>query len=351
MARSPRSRRRGALAGTVLAAAVLLCASSPAAVGVTVTPKSVCTITDQGLRELSGLAADGENWYAVNDGGNRIDIFVLDRACSVRRVLTAPIDPYDVEDLARSADGTLWLADTGDNRLRRDTVALHKVTRDGHATLYRLTYPDGPHDAEALLLDRSGVPHVVTKHALGQSEIYRPASALRSPGPTPLEKVGEVTISPTTTTGGPVGGTGTVLVTGGAVSADGTVIALRTYTDVYLYSAPDGDVLAALRRDPVRAALPNEDQGEAIAFEPDGTLLSAGEGVDQKVRAISGAADLVAHAPHTTLPRPDGATGEGDGDHSGPTNDADSPAMPVLAVALMAATALLLVLGKRLRRR
>ena len=64
-----------------------------------------------------------------------------------------------------------------------------------------------------------------------------------------------------------------VLVTGGAVSADGHVMALRTYTDAYVYSAPDGDVLAALKRTPVRVPLPGEKQGEAIAFQPDGTLV------------------------------------------------------------------------------
>ena len=45
---------------------------------------------------------------------------MLDRKCQVQRVLTDPADPYDVEDLARTADGTLWLSDTGDNRGKRE---------------------------------------------------------------------------------------------------------------------------------------------------------------------------------------------------------------------------------------
>ncbi|WFR71472.1 hypothetical protein P9209_21400 [Prescottella defluvii] len=79
-------------------------------------------------------------------------------------------------------------------------------------------------------------------------------------------------LGPAHTPGGPVPVGGSTLVTGGAVSADGTVAALRTYTDVYLYSAPDGNLVRALTTTtPVRVALPNQPQGEAIAFTPDGT--------------------------------------------------------------------------------
>lgn len=256
-------------------------------------PRPLCAISDERLTEVSGLVSDGAHWYAVNDGGSRLEVYVLGRDCAVRRVITAPVDPFDVEDLARAPDGTLWLADTGDNRLQRDTVALHALTPGGSATLYRLTYPDGPHDAEALLLDRTGVPYVITKNILGESEVYRPVGRLDSPGPTPLKKVAELSLAGTDTPGGPVGRIGSVLVTGGAVSADGTVVALRTYTDAYLYPAPDGDVVAALKREPVRVPLPGEDQGEAIALEPDGTLLSVSEGLRQPVRAVTGATALI----------------------------------------------------------
>lgn len=253
-----------------------------------------CTVSDGRVTELSGMASDGKNLYVINDGGDEVRVFVLDSDCAVRGVVESGLDPYDPEDLARSGDGTLWLADTGDNSHRRRTVALIAVTPSGHATLYRLTYPDGAHDAEALLLAQGGMPYLVTKNPLGRSGVYRPARSLTSPGPTPLRKVGSVSVGPTDTPGGPLPAEfGSVLVTGGAVSADGTVVALRTYTDAYLYPAPDGDVAAALRRTPERIPLPGERQGEAIAFEPDGTLLSAGEGEGQPVAAVADAAARV----------------------------------------------------------
>jgi hypothetical protein len=273
-------------------------------------PETVCTITDPRITELSGLVSDGPHWYGINDGGTKIQVFVFGRDCRVQKVITNSTDPFDVEDLARSPDGTLWLSDTGDNNKVRQTVALLAVTPQGRSTLYRLTYPDGQHDTEALLLDRSGVPYLVTKDVLGEAKIYRPQGRLASPGPTPLENVGSVRIQATDTPGGPVGALGSVLVTGGAASADGTVVALRTYTDAYLYPLADGDVLAALKRTPVRVPLPDQKQGEAIAFEPDGTLLSGGEGAGEPIRAVRGTLALVPNADTPLAGGPVGASSE-----------------------------------------
>jgi len=318
-------------------------------------PTETCRIGDKRIAELSGMAADDDHWYAVNDGGSRISVYVLTRDCRVDRVITNRTDPFDVEDMALAADGTIWLADTGDNGKSRATVALHKVTEDGRATLFRLSYPDGQHDAEALLLGRDGVPHLVTKSPFGPALVYRPAGPLTSPGPTPLVRVGEVRLSSTATPGGPTtvpSAINSVLVTGGAVSADGGVVALRTYTDAYLYPAPDGDVVAALARQPARVPLPNEPQGEAIAFEPDGTLLSASEGTGQLVRAVPDAVDLVG-APRDTEPArgSDAAPAERDAAADGnPAGPSGLPTLSGIGVAAVVVLGLLVYLGRRGRR-
>lgn len=290
------------VAGSLATVMALTLAWPPGLAQAAPTPRQLCTVDDERLAELSGLAADGQHIYAVNDGGSALEVFVLDRKCAVQRSVTGDTDPFDIEDMALAADGTLWLADTGDNGKQRDTVALHRLAPDGTASLHRLTYPDGQHDAEALLLDRKGVPYIVTKHVLGRSAVYRPEGELASPGPTRLEQVAEVNIAATRTMGGPVGAASSVLLTGGAVSKDGGTIALRTYTDAYLYAAQGGDVVAALAGKPVRIPLPDEEQGEAIAFTPDGALLSASEGVGQPVTAIADATALVTAPPVSKRP-------------------------------------------------
>ncbi|OZM74657.1 hypothetical protein CFN78_05025 [Amycolatopsis antarctica] len=323
----------------MLAAVSVVAAATtvPAASAEPPAPRTVCTVDDPRLAELSGMVADEDHVYAVSDGGTRIEIVVLGRDCARQRVINAETDPFDVEDLARGADGTFWLADTGDNRKRRETVALHAVTPDGAATLYRLRYPDGAHDAEALLLDGAGVPYIVTKNVLGGSGVYRPVGPLSSPGPVDLEKVGSLDIESTDTPGGPVGSAGSVLVTGAASAADGSVVAIRTYTDAYLYAVPDGDVLAAFGREPVRVPLPGERQGEAIAFAPDGALLAASEGAGEPLRSVPEAAALA-----TARSAEDGDTPEGSPEPAGAGEAASAdgagiPALPAAVISVLVA--------------
>ncbi|MFC4858503.1 hypothetical protein [Actinophytocola glycyrrhizae] len=305
--------------------------ATPAAHAQVPAPVPACTVTDPELGELSGLVADDEHWYAVNDGGTAATVYVLDRDCQVQDVLTAPLDPYDVEDLALGQDGTFWLSDTGDNDGDRDTVALIALTPAGETTLYRLTYPDGRHDAEALLLDPAGTPYIITKSPLGTAAVYRPAAPLTSPGPTPLQHVMTVRLSSTDTPGGPVPGVvGSVTVTGAAASRDGTAIALRTYTDAYLFPMKDGDVVGAFSSEPVRVPLPNEVQGEAIAFQPDGSLVSASEGVGQPVTVVAGAARLVAPKPPPETAKPEGAANISES----PPDEEGLPVIPAAAVTI-----------------
>ncbi|VVJ16783.1 Uncharacterised protein [Amycolatopsis camponoti] len=293
-------------------------------------PETLCTVKDSRIGELSGLVSDGSKLYAINDGGSKVQVFVLGRDCKVQKVLTDKTDPFDVEDLARTSDGRLWLSDTGDNKKGRLTVALLEMSPEGKLTLHRLTYPDGQHDTEALIMDKAGTLYLITKDILGEARVYRPSGPLASPGPTNLEKVGTVRLSETDTQGGPVGSFGSVLVTGGATSADGSVVALRTYTDAYVYPAPDGDVLAALQRTPVRIPLPGEKQGEAIAFDPDGTLLSGSEGVGEPIRAVRGAAALAASAPSTDGKPTSSASGGSASDSGG------VPVLPAAGIAVAA---------------
>lgn len=343
----------------LLAACWLFGAAAPGALSAAdnpPVPKPLCTVTDPRLTELSGLASNGRRWVAVNDGGDSVEVFVLNRDCSVRRTIDAPLDPYDVEDLAFGPDGSVWLSDTGDNNRDRDTIAMIKVTPSGDTTLYRLTYPGGPRDAEALLLDHRGMPYVVTKSLSGVAEVYRPASAMRSPGPTPLQRVASVRLRATGTQGGPVSGfIGSTVVTGGSVSPSGTVVALRTYTEAYLYRAPNGDIPAALRHKPVHIALPNEVQGEAIAIEPDGTLLSASEGRRQPVRAVRGAVALLPQpAPADKPGQPAGRGGRDavarDADGSGKGQGLDTGPAIVVAAGVTGLIMLAVQGLKRLRR-
>lgn len=283
------------------------------------------------------MVSDGVHHWVIVDGGRRAQVLQLGADCGVQAVIAGDVDPYDVEDVARAPDGTFWLADLGDNDHSRPTVAVITLTPAGQAHLYRMSYPDGPHDAEALLLGNDGAPLVVTKEISGVAGVYRPDGLLVEPGPTPLRRVGEVRLPASDTVGGPVGATGSTLVTGAATGPDGRLAVLRTYTDAWLFPAPDGDLLAALGRPPVRVPLPGEPQGEAVAITPDGTLLSGSESLPGKpgqLRAVAAATALVA----TEAPAPDPAAAPA-------TAAADSKVSTLQGVLVALFLAVVLVFG------
>jgi hypothetical protein len=136
--------------------------------------------------------------------------------------------------------------------------------------IHRLAYPDGPHDAEALLLSGDGTPVIVTKDPIGY--VYVPSAPLQANNrePVKLRKVGAFTPEKTGTPSRFLS-LGWLAITGGAVSADGTKALVRTYTDAYEFDVTGGDVAKAVTSSKPRITpLPNEPKGEAISFAPDG---------------------------------------------------------------------------------
>jgi hypothetical protein len=247
----------------------------------------LCRIAEPALAEISGLVTTKQGYVAVSDGSqsdnSMLEVFDLNSRCQVTQRHTFQQDPYAPEDLAITSDGTLWVADTGDTELQRDRVALWKISPDRTTvTIYRLTYPDGKHDAEALLMQPDGKPVIVTKDldGGGVSGIYIAKTPLKADDSVPLTKAGELKLSNTGTGGNRFGVVGQKLVTGGTVSADGKRAVVRTYADAYEWKVSNGNVVAALTKGkPFRTPLPGEPQGEAIAISQDAkTYVTASEG-------------------------------------------------------------------------
>ncbi|MFV2125209.1 hypothetical protein ACFHWS_11760 [Micromonospora sp. LOL_013] len=249
-----------------------------------VTPgEPVCEITDERLREISGLVATAGGYVVVNDStetDSNERVFFLDSSCDVANAIQYPTPPLDPEDLAISPDGqTLWIADVGDNPTadeRRERIALWSLPVDGSAqpVIHRVSYPDGPHDAEALLIANDGTPLIITKET-GPSGLYRPVEQLRSDNddPVPMERVGELEL-PTTSTPNLFAAAGRLTVTGAARALDGSRIALRTYADAFEWDLPaDGDIVTTLTTERPRATPLTDPFGESIAYSTDGTTF------------------------------------------------------------------------------
>ncbi|MDG4780244.1 hypothetical protein O7614_11395 [Micromonospora sp. WMMD961] len=283
----------GALLTGVVAPAVVLTPAAGAA-AVVLTPAAgapaigapVCQIRDDRLREISGMVATDDGYVVVNDGADdeaRRRIFFLDQRCAVVRAVSYPSRPRDTEDLAVGRDGTVWVADIGDNDRSRTTVGVWRLAPGAEQpVLHRMTYPDRPHDAEAVLLDADGQPLIITKGGSGTVFLYRPTTALRPGATTPLAPAGQVVL-PTTSTSNPFSFLGRGVVTGAATAPDGRRVVLRSYADAFEYDVPDGDVVKALTSGTPRTTpLPDEPQGESITYSRDGgSLLTVSESADQ----------------------------------------------------------------------
>jgi hypothetical protein len=219
--------------------------------------------------ELSGLVLSqthrGVLW-THNDSGNSARLLAI----SARGRLLGELDVsgaenVDWEDIA-TAHGHLYVGDIGDNLGQRTDVAVYRVSErslSGSAPGERATlrYPDGAHDAEALLVDPStGALVIATKSLNGTSRLYVADHPIFG-GLTELRSAGEVHLG------------NALQVTAGDLSADGRTVVLRTYDRAFVWSLRRGESLvSAMRRRPCTATadLLVEGQGESLALTRDG---------------------------------------------------------------------------------
>jgi len=262
-------------------AAVVALIGIPAAGG---PPDVRCSLTDERISESSGIAASSSSDEVVfthNDSGDRARFFAVDAAtCATRATYEVTgATNLDWEDMAAgvAADGTpvLWLADIGDNQARRASVVVYEVNEPAAAapsgairtrSRRTLTYPDGPQDAETLIVDpESGRPVIVTKDGQdGVSRVYRLPVASG-----PLERLADLKVRAL-----PGGGLTSAAwsLTSGATSPDRRTVVLRSYLAAWLWTIAPGEPLATtLARPPESLTLPLGRQAEALTFTRDGT--------------------------------------------------------------------------------
>jgi len=257
-------------------------------------PIAAGVITDPALFEVSGIArsglGDGIIW-AHNDSGSSPRLWAVAADGSVLGHHEIRARNVDWEDIAvgPGPDGTDWvyLADTGDNFGRRSQVWLHRFAEPDAASgvvedveSLQVTYPGGAADAEALLVDpASGDVFIVTKAPSGRSTVLRIPVGAWMQDATVAEQATTLDLGPL------------AFATAADISADGLVIAIRTYGDVWLWEREPGEsVDEALAGRRCRAPAPGEPQGEAIALFTDG-YVTVSEGSEPVVwRFVEGGA-------------------------------------------------------------
>ena len=251
-----------------ISAAVLLAPAGIARADVT----ELCRFDGDRLAEISGLAYstlhEGIVW-AHNDSGGGARLYAIDvEQCEIRAVLRVRgIAAKDPEAIALGTGPTgspaIWWADVGDNTSSRRFVEIHQIPeptrlRSGtvSATTTRVRLEDRQ-DSEALLADGDRL------WLIGKGVIDGNVWELPHPLPAGREAQARVV------------GTEEALVTDAAMRPGGGY-AVRDYSEVRIYSGlPPGTLVT-------RMPLPEQVQGEAMTWTPDGTaLIIASEGDDR----------------------------------------------------------------------
>jgi len=239
--------------------------------------------------EASGIAVvpgtDGPVWMH-NDSGDKARVFSVVDGDRVTVHEVPGAEAVDWEDMAAGPDGQVYVGDIGDNDAERESITVYRFpppdpATDGPAAdvaTTTLTYEDGPHNAEALLIDPVDQELVIVTKSDGVVGVY--AAPLAFADEAVLERVGEVDTHGL----GPLG-----LVTGGDISPDGSAVLLRTYGGGLLYRRPAGKpAVSAFAERPCKVPTGLEIQGEAIAFTGKGDgYLTIGEGQDPTISGFA----------------------------------------------------------------
>ena len=258
--------------------------SSQPAGAASCTVAQALTTLPEDVRETSGLAVSlrhpGILW-THNDSGGDPEIYALGEDGVVKariRVGGATVTDWeDIEGAPCDSGSCLYVADIGDNAGRREYITIYEIkepdlsSREVTARAIHARYLDGPQDAEALIRLPSGEMHIVTKGRQGSIKLYRysPAGAngrgtfqpVREIAPQPANELDRVTAATT--------------------SPDGKWVAIRTYTNLYIYRTADltGTGSAALT---YSLAELKEKQGESITLSNDGEVWLTSEAENKK---------------------------------------------------------------------
>jgi hypothetical protein len=251
----------------------------------------VGTFRSPRMIESSGVAVSHAHpgiLWTHNDSGDGPYVYATDLRGTDRGVMrVSGARAVDWEDIALgpcplTPGDCLYIGDTGDNLERRSSVRLYVVPEPdppvapadsqrvtSAARGLSLSYPDGPHDVEALFVSpRDTAVYLVSKGRSGRIRLYRvPRTAWAGTRPVTAQLVQTLPIVPDRTTGR--------LVTGAGVRADGGLVAIRTYTEIYFFTPNRSGQLAL--SGPTCSVAGAERLGEAVDFWDDTTLVLTSE--------------------------------------------------------------------------
>ncbi len=308
-------------------------------------------VVDSPIDESSGLAYGRKRsgvWYTHNDSGGQPEIYAFELDGSYVEAHAVDGVPFaDWEALSwgpcPDGDSCLYIGDVGDNARARPYVSVYGIREPQRGRpaelvgIWNAAYPEGePQDSEALMVHpRSGRIDLVTKVDGDDCGVYRFPADPTWDAVGQLELVASLSIDEAW---------GSRTVTGGDWDPDGDRVVLRTYSAAHQWNTDACDPDAHWGRAPM-SWWTSDVQGEAIAFNPIGDLVTTSEGHPMVLHRLVCAdpGDGAAPCPDTGL----ADSGEGGAPDRGARDCGCGGVGRVSGVALLA----LLPLALRTRRR
>jgi hypothetical protein len=168
-------------------------------------PFIVGTTPKDALPEVSGIVQSGQPFvlWMINDSGDEPVVYAVHlRGGQVFRHKLAGAVNVDWEDIAiapsnAEADSLgsipteLYIADIGDNNAKRKSISVYRIAEpdvfssttipDAGVEKFELVYPDGPRDAEAMLVDPLTREIVIVTKRDAKARIYSCSELTTSP--------------------------------------------------------------------------------------------------------------------------------------------------------------------------
>jgi hypothetical protein len=248
----------------ILAACALAAPSAAIAADSVWTPAS--KIADKHIKESSSLAISARfpgTAYTANDESEPV-VYAVNIASGrvVGKTKLKNTKFRDPEAMAVDAQGTLWLADVGDNKGRRKDAALYAFPEQGpanakvSATRFPIAYSDGKrHNVETLLVNPvSGAKFLITKTTKSPGAVFALPATLTA---------GATNVATSIDLPAPR------QVSDGAVSPNGVWVVIRDATNLYVFDLAKRTLVQSVTSPPVR-------KGESVAFSPNGSALLVG---------------------------------------------------------------------------
>jgi hypothetical protein len=216
------------------------------------------------ITEASGIThstTQPGNFWVQEDSGNPSQLYLINNNGElIHKSYVKNATNRDWEDIA-IAGNQLFIADIGDNSLIYPDYTVYSFTEpavpaDTISTTkaIRFKYPDGAHDAEALLVDPSSKDIFIITKRDNPSKVYKLVY--------PYSQAMNVAIT--------AGTLNYSSVTAAALSPDGKEVIIKTYTDLYYYTKNSNEAInETLQKAYLKIPYTLEPQGEAISFASD----------------------------------------------------------------------------------